>query len=355
MSKKEIKINIETLNDNFEKDNILDIKGNKYLFRGRNLSKKEWFLETNTFSSFSKEKIKSRYIDNIHPVYQKMIFMENVNYATKIALIFPTIFFSFVSFLIILFLSLINKFNFSYSEIINLKYYFVFLLLLLVSFSFVLFFKYLLGYRMYVSKKHGRASFNHLNKDRHQEMINCFDEHINNYKNGVFLAKGDNIGIRYITIFDLFDYYQMLANKRVMKYLLNKPIKSYKGVLNKINIHLEDYKEGKYFRLAIVNNENIMIGSIGVSKLGLTNEQCEIVYGLSEKYWYQGYTVQAVKAFITFLLEKGYKKIIATHVDKNVNSGKVLLKSGFIFKKDLNRIMRYKNKNYNLIGYEYKE
>ena len=73
MNKKETMINIETLNDNFEKDNILKIKGNKYLFRGRNLSKKEWFLETNTFSSFSKEKIRSRYIDNIHPVYQKIL------------------------------------------------------------------------------------------------------------------------------------------------------------------------------------------------------------------------------------------------------------------------------------------
>lgn len=355
MNKNGTVINLETLGNTGDINNILEVKGNEYLFKGKSFSKKEWFLDTNTFNSFTKNRTSSRYINNIHPVYQKKIFIDNINYATKIALVFPVIFFAFVSMLILLFLIFINKFNLSYSEVVNYTYYFAFLLMLLIAFSLVLFFKYLIGYKMYISKKYGRVSFNHLKKERYQEMINCFDILISSHKSGQYIVKNDNIAIREISTFDLFDYYKMLSNKKVVKYLLNKTAKSYIEVLNLINIHQEDYKKNLYFRLAIVNVENVMIGYIGISKVGLTKDQCEIVYGLDQQYWYQGYTTKAVTAFVSLLINKGYKRIIATHIDKNVNSGKVLLKSGFILNKDLNRVMRFKNKKYNLIGYEYEE
>lgn len=347
-------INVDTLDDSVASEDRLEVKGNKYFYKGNVFSKKDWFQVTNTFSVFSKEKIQSRYIVNIHPVYQKLVFLENINYATKIALLFPAILFSIITGLIILFLIFINKLSLTYQEATNLRYYFVFIAMLFSVFSAVLIIKYFIGYRMYISKKHGKISFNHLDKIKYQEMINCFDGYIKNY-GSKRLNSDESIKVRHISFYDLFDYYEILSNRKVVKYLLTKPIKSLYEVLKKINIHLKDYSQGIDYRLAIANKENKMVGFIGISKVGLTKEQCEIVYGLNHQYWYQGLTSKALQKFIPELIDKGFKKIIATHVEKNVNSGKVLLKSGFEANKDLNRIMRYNNKNYHLIGYEYKE
>lgn len=355
MNKLELVINLDTLSDIEKGNNVLQKQGRKYFYNGECFSRKQWLLKLNTFRMFSKDKIISSYIPNVHPVYQKIAFIENIKNATNVVLIFPSIFFMVIALLVVSFVLLINKLNLTVSESLNLKVYFIFLAMLLVVFSFSLIIKYLIGYRMFYSLKNGKVTFNHLHKDEYRIMIKCFDDYISKYKDNNYLAKYENIAIRKISSFDLFEYYEMLSNKNVIKYLLNNVAKSYLEVLEKINTTLEEYRKEMYYRLAIVNAKNEMIGYIGISKVGLTKKQCEIIYGLNQKYWFQGLAVKAVKAFIPLLIDKGYSKIIATHIDKNINSGKVLLKSGFVLNKKLNRTMQFKNKKYNLIGYEYKE
>ena len=57
----------------------------------------------------------------------------------------------------------------------------------------------------------------------------------------------------------------------------------------------------------------------------------EIGYALSRKHWGKGYMTEACKAFVKYLFELGYPKLIIRADERNIGSIKVIEKCGFIF------------------------
>lgn len=97
-----------------------------------------------------------------------------------------------------------------------------------------------------------------------------------------------------------------------------------------IDMWLEEEKDGKIVRFVITLKDNDEpIGSIDTANFhdGLP----EIGYCLSRKHWGKGYMTEACKAFVEYLFELGYPKILIRADVKNIGSLKVIEKCGFTF------------------------
>ena len=105
-------------------------------------------------------------------------------------------------------------------------------------------------------------------------------------------------------------------NKEVTKYLVNEWIKQE-----------EDPKTIRY--MITTKDKDEPIGMIDV--VGYIDGAPEIGYSLSRKYWNKGYMTEACKAFIDYLFDIGYSKIVIEADVRNLGSNRVIEKCGFSF------------------------
>lgn len=89
--------------------------------------------------------------------------------------------------------------------------------------------------------------------------------------------------------------------------------------------------------LAVVLKETSeIIGWAGVGPLEFDENQTEIFYGLSGKYWGQGYAKEAARAVMEYAFDViGLKRIVGVAKPENVASVKILEKIGMTFQKKL--------------------
>lgn len=163
----------------------------------------------------------------------------------------------------------------------------------------------------------------------------------------------EKITIRELENSDYLDIFLLFSNENVTKYLAIdtfKTIDEAKSLIDRAKYH---YENKQIFYLGIINNENDkLIGYIGLSRFDLTETTCQVVYALNENYWYRGIMVDALKLFISYLFNiENKQKIIATHIDLNNNSGKVMLKANMKRDSNYDQIMIIKGKPQKLIGY----
>ena len=93
---------------------------------------------------------------------------------------------------------------------------------------------------------------------------------------------------------------------------------------------LQEEKEGKIIRFIITEKDSDEpIGSIDIVEF--VNDIPEIGYCLSRKHWNKGYMSEACKAFINYLFDLGYKKVLIRADARNTASLKVIEKCGFKF------------------------
>ena len=102
-------------------------------------------------------------------------------------------------------------------------------------------------------------------------------------------------------------------------------------VTNKvIDRWFEEEKNPKTIRFVITLIDNDEpIGSIDV--VGYINDNPEIGYCLSRKYWNKGLMTEACKTFSKYLLDIGFEKVLIKAVVENIGSNRVIEKCGFKF------------------------
>ena len=119
-------------------------------------------------------------------------------------------------------------------------------------------------------------------------------------------------------------------NPEVTKYLTWNPHENIEVTKMIINHWLEEEKDPKTIRFVITLKDNSEpIGSIDV--VGYIEDNPEIGYCLSKKYWNQGLMTEACKAFIKHLFNKGFNKVLIKAVVENIGSNRVIGKCGFKF------------------------
>lgn len=264
----------------------------------------------------------------------KHFFLKNVKRSLVLANILPSILF-FLIFLIVFRLRIINEKNgnfgfiFDYQES-KVAIYLILTILLLIS--VILIIQAVFLKRRYIFKGNGRRSgYLMIKNSTYQDILRYIDQEIEKEAISFMPIRTNRLIIRELELKDSLNYFNFASNSNVNKYLMWENEKSIEEAKEIIQNCRENYKEKKYFKLALcLRKTNTFIGYIGISTYDLSIRTCQVVYALDEKYWHQGYVKEALIAFIDYLINVENKEIIyAGHVEENINSGKVLLKCGF--------------------------
>ena len=137
--------------------------------------------------------------------------------------------------------------------------------------------------------------------------------------------------LRRFTIDDAKDMYENWASdEKVTKFLTWNAHDSIDVTKFILNLWVKEYENPNTIRFAItLKDSNEVIGAIDV--VNYVNGNPEIGYCLSRKHWNKGYMSEACNAFIKYLFDKGFNKIVIEANVNNIASNKVISKCGFTF------------------------
>jgi len=127
--------------------------------------------------------------------------------------------------------------------------------------------------------------------------------------------------------------FKMRINEDVMRYIHRERPKTIGDIETFITAFNEGFKQGQHLAwvIALKENPDVMIGSIGYWRTNFENHRAEIGYMLHPAYWRQGIVSEALKATIDF----GFKEMKLHSIQANVSpvnnaSKEILLKHGFV-------------------------
>jgi ribosomal-protein-alanine N-acetyltransferase len=314
----------------FSNKNITRNK-NKIIYRNKEYTKKEWYGLTSSIKNTDKQRYALRNLPlGLNQSYLRDLYSLNIKKHTFLGLVLPCTVF--------LLISLISKWvnvnrdnnpfisNFGLNETSYIFLYFLANIFLLFSI--------ILLYMLFIKKKriiyimHGsKTVYQHIDYADYRGIMKMLNQEYIYFKPII----SERLIIRELTNDDIVDYLYFASSVGVHKYLSSEPITEIEDIKHVITKAQNQYVRGLIHKLGIIERStNKLIGFIGLSTFDLTMTTCQIIYGIHEDYWGNGYVSEAVKEFVIYLQEQGKTLIIAGHVEENINSGKVLIKCGFI-------------------------
>ena len=145
------------------------------------------------------------------------------------------------------------------------------------------------------------------------------------------------------------------SSDEVAKYVMWSKHKNLNVTKNLYKMWEEEYKNLDTYRWIVkLKDTKELIGTIDVaSKKFFEYGACEIGYCYGKKYWGFGYASEALRAVIKFLFEEVKMDVIyAEHMEKNIASGKVMLKCGMKYEGTLRgRILDKEGNRNDLLSY----
>ncbi|KQC01530.1 GNAT family N-acetyltransferase [Pedobacter sp. Hv1] len=132
---------------------------------------------------------------------------------------------------------------------------------------------------------------------------------------------------------DAHDLFQMRTNEEVMRYIDRERPKAIKDMETFISTFNDGFKQGQHIAwiMALKENPDVMIGSIGYWRTNLVNYRAEIGYMLLPAYWRKGFVSEALIKTIAF----GFDQMNLHSIQANINPGndasrQILRKHGFV-------------------------
>lgn len=150
----------------------------------------------------------------------------------------------------------------------------------------------------------------------------------------------DRLTLRRFEIEDAeYMFYNWASDEEVTKYLTWPAHESVEVSENVLKEWVSNYSDVKYYQWAIeLNDLEQPIGSIGVVKSNEATECMTVGYCIGAKYWNKGYTSEALREVIRFLIaEVGVGRVESYHDTNNPNSGKVMASAGMEYEGTLRR------------------
>ena len=152
---------------------------------------------------------------------------------------------------------------------------------------------------------------------------------------------------------DLEDFHRLKSNPLVWRFSTKIQSSSIEETQNCLNAILKNYNEGKHdFMALFLKDTGEYIGEAGVLAHIMPNNRVVVGYNLLPEYWGNGYATEITKALVKYLFKDKRVERIEAHVcDGNIESSKVLEKSGFIKEGVLRNFIYIDNKYKNLLYY----
>lgn len=126
------------------------------------------------------------------------------------------------------------------------------------------------------------------------------------------------------------------SNDEVSKYVRWSTHKTVEDTKQWLAEEEKNYANNNYYTWGIELKETgELIGSISAIFRQEDDERYEIGYAIGKDYWNNGYTTEALKCVMDYLINDiGIKKFICSHAKQNPASGVVMQKVGFKHVKD---------------------
>lgn len=151
----------------------------------------------------------------------------------------------------------------------------------------------------------------------------------------------DRLVLREHAMADAPTLYKMRINEEVMRFIHRERPKTIQDMETFITTFNEGFRQGVHIAwvIALKENPDQMIGSVGYWRTDFANHRAEIGYMLDPSYWRKGIISEGLKATINF----GFEKIKLHSIQANISPGndasrQILLKHGFVkeayFKED---------------------
>lgn len=159
----------------------------------------------------------------------------------------------------------------------------------------------------------------------------------------------ERLTLRRFEIEDAEDaFYNWCNDEEVTIHLTWNPHASVEETKQIIESWIAQYSESNFYQWAIELNESEQaIGSISVVNIDESVGSLEVGYCIGKAYWHQGYTTEALREVILFLInEVGAGRVWARHHVDNVYSGRVMQAAGM----ELEGILRKSIKDHTGIG-----
>lgn len=119
------------------------------------------------------------------------------------------------------------------------------------------------------------------------------------------------------------------SDPEVTRYMRWSPHEDADVTLATLTDWVEYYEDPEYYHWAITLQDGTLIGSVGVVNINENDSVGELGYCIGHAYWGKGYTAEAARRVIEYLLrEVGLNRIEACHSVKNPASGRVMAKIG---------------------------
>ena len=136
--------------------------------------------------------------------------------------------------------------------------------------------------------------------------------------------------LRKLTLNDVRDVYHYGAQPEVSVYCIWETHRSTEDATSFIRSAIVKYENNEPSDWAIYSKENKkVIGAIGYVQHWPEHMRCEVGYAISKDFWKQGYTTEALKAFIKYNFEVAMMhRIEARCIEENVGSYRVMEKAG---------------------------
>ena len=143
----------------------------------------------------------------------------------------------------------------------------------------------------------------------------------------------ERLVLREHAISDAPTLFEMRTNEEVMRFIHRERPKAIEDVEALINTINEGFKQKQTIAwvIALKENPDQLIGSIGYWRSDFVNHRAEIGYMLHPDYSRKGIVSEALKAIITFGFEEiKLHSIMANVAPENIASQQILLKHGFV-------------------------
>lgn len=143
---------------------------------------------------------------------------------------------------------------------------------------------------------------------------------------GTQVMQTERLTLRPIKADDYKDMYKFTSKEEVAKYVSWSVHKSIDDTKALCEMWAGEYKNGDRYNWAIVYN-NTVIGNIDVVKIVGTT--AFLGWQIDSDYWNKGIVTEAALAVRDYLFSQiGITAIEATHIDRNIGSGRVMQKIG---------------------------
>lgn len=150
-----------------------------------------------------------------------------------------------------------------------------------------------------------------------------------------FVLEGDNILLRKFKLTDAESMFKNYCNDdEVSRYLTWSPHRDIDVTNSLLKEWVDGYTDNIY-RWAIEHNGEV-IGGIDLLDVNLIEKKAKLGYVLSKEFWGKGIMTRIVHRIIKFAFEEvKFKELEAIHALENLASGKVMIKNGMNYIKNI--------------------